>query len=427
MPIKPAIRNREHEDIITNSAPLRILFLMGYFPSVSTTFIFNQITGLLDLGHNVSIAALKRSADHVIHPQVRAYDLQSRTRYINIPRNRILRILKAIFLFFTRFHAGPARILKSLNVVRFGKNALNLNLFYYILPFLGRKYDVIHCHFGPNGTIGAYLSKLGLPGKIITTFYGYDLTRIPRESPKPYAFLFKRGSFFLPICDAFRRALLELGCPSHRITVHPIGIDTRSFVPPGVQRSESGINILTAANFMEKKGYAYALEAVARVMTSHDNVHYLICGDGPLRKEIANQAKQLNITGRITFTGMLASDELILLYARSHIFLLPSVTAADGDQEGTPTVLLEAQAMELPVVSSRHSGIPEIVQDGKTGMLNDERDVDGIAACLETLVSKPGLRLEMGREGRKFVTRNFDIRDLNKRLLSIYQQTLQGG
>jgi len=427
MPITHAIHDREGESHGTNPAPLKVLFLMGYFPSVSTTFIFNQLTGLLDMGHDVSIVALKRSPDRVIHPLVRAYELPRRARYINIPRNRIVRILKALFLFFTRFPAGPAMILKSLNVARYKKDALNLNLFYYVLPFLGRKYDIIHCHFGPNGIIGAYLKTLGVAAKIITTFYGYDLTRLPRENPAAYALLFKQGSLFLPICDVFRQALLELGCPARRITVHPVGIDTQTFLPATDRNDTTDIHILTVANFVEKKGYAYALAAVARVMAAHKNLYYLICGDGHLRSQLEDQAEQLNIAARITFTGKLAGDELARLYARAHIFLLPSVTAADGDQEGTPTVLLEAQAMGLPVISSWHSGIPEIVRDGKTGILNREKDVDGIAASLETLVSRPELRREMGRAGREFVMRNFDIKDLNNRLALIYRQAVRGG
>jgi colanic acid/amylovoran biosynthesis glycosyltransferase len=108
--------------------------------------------------------------------------------------------------------------------------------------------------------------------------------------------------------------------------------------------------------------------------------------------------------------------------AEAHVFLLPSVIAADGDEEGTPTVLAEASCAGLPVLSTRHSGIPEMVLDGRTGFLVPERDVAALADRLEELLARPELWAEMGREGRRHVEAEFDVRKLNQRLVSLYAE-----
>jgi colanic acid/amylovoran biosynthesis glycosyltransferase len=108
--------------------------------------------------------------------------------------------------------------------------------------------------------------------------------------------------------------------------------------------------------------------------------------------------------------------------AQAHLFLLPSVTGSDGDQEGIPVSLMEAQACGLPVVSTRHSGIPELVHDGKSGLLADERDVPGIANAIIWLIEHSEEWINMGKEGRKIVEANFNIHTLNQELVSLYEQ-----
>ena len=161
---------------------MKIAFIVDGFPKLSETFILNQITGLLDLGHEVEIFARYHSNEEKVHSDVKKYRLMERVHYFDMPHNKIKRVLKAIFLIITNFHKNPLKISKSLNVFKYGKEALSLWLFYLIIPFLDKDFDIIQCHFGPNGNMGAYLKQMGFKGKILqTTLWGSDQFIVPSK------------------------------------------------------------------------------------------------------------------------------------------------------------------------------------------------------------------------------------------------------
>ena len=143
---------------------MRIAFIVSEFPVLSETFILNQITGLIDRGHEVDIYASRPSNQVKVHPDVQRYGLLGRTRYR--PRmvgNRFARVLKGLCLLVTHGWRGPIVLLRTLNFIRYGKPAASCVLLYAAIPHLGRRsYDIIHCHFGPNGVIGASLHDAGV-------------------------------------------------------------------------------------------------------------------------------------------------------------------------------------------------------------------------------------------------------------------------
>jgi colanic acid/amylovoran/stewartan biosynthesis glycosyltransferase WcaL/AmsK/CpsK len=406
---------------------MKIAFIMGYFPALSTTFINNQITGLLAAGHEVEVFALRRPDEKKIHPDIIRYKLLERVTYFEIPRGRIRRAFKAGHLLIKNFRRGPSRLLKSLNFYKYGKEALALNLFYYLVPFVGKKFDILHAHSGPLGMIGWWLRELGVDGRLITTFYGADLSSfIKANGVAFYLPIFADSDRLLPICQYFRKKLLAWGCPEDKIIVHPVGIDLETFMFSQRQRKPDHIfRILTIARLIEKKGIAYALHAVAILACQYDQIEYTVAGYGPLNDSLQSLARKLQISSQVKFVGAVDRDEQLRLFAQNDLFLLPSVTADDNEEEGTPTVLLEAQAAGLPVISTWHSGIPEIVQDKKTGFLVAERDVQGLVEKIACLIVNPGIARDLGVEGRNFMEKNFDIKKLNRRLEKIYQDLLQ--
>jgi len=405
---------------------MKIAIIVSEFPKFSETFILNQITGLLDLGHEVEIFAFYNPKEKKVHDDVEKYRLMERVHYFNIPDSMIKRVLKAIFLIITNFHKSPIKILKSLNVFKYGKKALSLKLLYVVVPFLGKKFDIIHCHFGPNGIIGAYLKEVGINSKLITTFHGYDMSMfISNHGEGIYKNLFLRGDLFMPISEHWKKKLIEMGCEEGKIIVHRMGIDVEKF-EFSERRKTGTIKILSVGRLVEKKGHEYAIKALAKVVNKNGkDIIYRIVGDGPLKDKLMSLAEELGIEDCVEFMGNVEDEELLKLYKESHIFILPSVTASDGDQEGIPVVLMEAQAMGLPVISTYHSGIPEVVIDGKSGFLVPEKDVDALAEKMEFLVEHPELWSEMGRHGREFVEKHYDIRRLNKRLVEIYQNLIR--
>ena len=407
---------------------MKIAFIVTVFPKLSETFILNQITGLLDMGHDVEIFAEYNPNEKKVHPDVEKYQLMKRVHYFDMPKNKIKRVLKASYLIIINFHKSPVGILKSLNLFRYEKSALSLKLLYSLIPFLDTNFDIIHCHFGPNGIIGASLKEIGVKGKIITTFHGSDLSAFILSNGKDvYNDLFLNGDLFLPIGEHWKKKLIELGGDEKKIIVHRVGIDLEKFKysERKIQLGEH-IKLLTIGRLVEKKGHEYAIKAIAKIITKHKNVIYVIAGDGSLRGKLKSLVTECGIANHVKFLSNVEDDELLKLYGKSHIFVLPSVTACNGDQEGIPVVLMEAQATGLPIISTYHSGIPEIVVDGRSGFLVPERDVDAFVEKLEYLIEHIELWPEMSRYGNNFVEERCDIQKLNQRLERIYEALIIG-
>jgi colanic acid/amylovoran biosynthesis glycosyltransferase len=193
----------------------------------------------------------------------------------------------------------------------------------------------------------------------------------------------------------------------------------------GAAKGET-LRLLSVARLVEKKGIRYGIEAISRVVEHYPRLEYLVAGDGPLRSELEALAKDLGLDEKVRFLGWMNQEEVKKWMMTSDILLAPSVTGADGDQEGIPVVLMEAMAMGLPVVSTFHSGIPELVIDGVTGLLAPERDSDGLAGKILELIRSEDLAAEMGNRGRDHVRENFDIEKLNLELEGIYQRLMNG-
>lgn len=412
---------------------MKIAFFVNQFPCLSETFILNQITGLIDRGHEIDIFAYGSGDDSKMHEDVNRYNLLRQTFYYGpsynkIPVNKFLRILKGLNLIIINFHKKPMSLLKSLNVFKFKKEAASLSILYKIIPFIDKgTYDIIHCHFGPNGNLVALLKDMGvIKGKIITTFHGYDITSYIRKNGRNvYYYLFSRGDFFLPISERWKNELVRMGCNESKIIVHRMGIDTNKFqLSEKAHRNDGKVSLLTVARLVEKKGVEYGVHAVARIIDKFPDVEYRIAGDGPLRSTLEHLIEDLNAQNNIKLLGWKHQEEIAKLMKESNILLAPSVTSENGDQEGIPVVIMEAMAQGLPVLSTYHSGIPELVQDGKSGFLVPESDVDALVERLIYLIEHREIWPQIGKMGRKFVEDNYDINKLNDRLVDIYCQLL---
>jgi colanic acid/amylovoran/stewartan biosynthesis glycosyltransferase WcaL/AmsK/CpsK len=411
---------------------MKIAFIVNEFPSLSQTFVLNQITGLIDRGHEVDIFAEEAGKGSNVHGDVIKYKLLERTSYpLVIPQcivRRLFNSLRYIYKFCKKKY--PKSILKSLNVVKYGRNASSCTLLYQIVPILEKgPYDIVHCHFGPCGNFGALLKELdATAGKIVTAFHGYDMSKYLREHGNDvYNLLFGKGDLFLPISECWQSKLVELGCSKEKIVVHRMGIDTAKFrLVPRKPKYEEKIQLVTIGRLVEKKGVKYGILAVAEVMKRFPSLEYRIVGDGPLRDSLETLIEELKIGDCVKLVGWKQQEELVQLLREADILLAPSVTSQDGDQEGVPVVLMEALAQGVPVVSTYHSGISELVQDEKSGFLAQERDVSSLADKLEYLLMNQGNWVEMGKNGRKHVEEHYDINKLNDQLVDLFEAILNG-
>jgi len=287
-----------------------------------------------------------------------------------------------------------------------------------------RRVAVLHAHFGPTGVWALPLRRrLGVP--LITTFYGYDVSQHTRRIlwRLLYRVLFSQADCFLALGPEMRRRLVALGCPSDKVRIHRVGVDV-SQIPFEVRQApvdEGYLRILMVGRLVEKKGFRYGVQAFGHLAERFPLAELRIAGDGPEQHELRHLISRMGLDSRVKLLGRLPREGVLEEMARAHLFLAPSVTAANGDQEGTPTVLLLAQATGLPVIATKHADIPSTLLDGQSGYLIPERDVALLAERLLELGNHPDRWATMGLSGRKHIETHFDIQKLSRALDELYQ------
>jgi colanic acid/amylovoran biosynthesis glycosyltransferase len=389
---------------------MKIAILVHRFPELSETFIVNQITGLIDAGHEVDVYASGPGHPGKAHADIDRYQLLDRTHYWGFPRSYLLRGIKRVGL---QGHDGWRRAALWLSLVDAG------------VRFLRRqRYDVIHCQFGTLARAASALHDIGaVNGKLVVSFRGSDLTK--RTATFDVREIFQKAHLLLPVCERFREELIRQGCDPQKVRVHHSGIKLAPFAYAERRRtSGEPTRILTIGRLVEKKGVAYAIRAVARVKASGRQVRYTVAGDGRLRGELDRMIDELGLRAEVQLVGAKSHTEVIALLREAHLFIAPCVTAPSGDQEGIPNVLKEAMATGIPVLSTRHSGIPELVEHDVSGLLVPERDSEALAERLASLIDHPERWSAMGRAGRERVEAQFDSDRLDKELVELYQQAI---
>jgi colanic acid/amylovoran biosynthesis glycosyltransferase len=279
--------------------------------------------------------------------------------------------------------------------------------------------QLIHAHFGPDAVTALHLAEiLGLP--LIVTLHGYDVTT-PRSSVHFYEKLWSRVSLFLCVSNFLRLKAIELGFPPEKLRVHYIGVDRSKFEPSQLDRiSES---VLFVGRLVEKKGCEYLLRAMAIVQRSLPNARLTVIGDGILREPLEALAKTLRVNCQ--FLGSQPSEVIRKALGATRVFCAPSVTAKDGDSEGLGIVFAEAQAMGVPVVSSDHGGIPEVVRHGITGLLVPERDFEELAKAI-LVYHRDDVAWRNARDkGIAWIEMQFDLATQNEELEAIYREVIE--
>jgi colanic acid/amylovoran biosynthesis glycosyltransferase len=295
------------------------------------------------------------------------------------------------------------------------KRLLQRNLYFESI-LKKRNARLIHAHFGFNGVQALEMKKkVNIP--LVTTFYGADLSQkdIINSLKERYRQLFREGNLFLVEGPYMKDKLHGLGCPLEKIRIQRIAIPVDTI--PFQERKPKGegnksVRLLFCGRFTEKKGLIYALEAVKKVWEEYGyhHIYFSIIGDGELKEQIGTFIKENNMTGYVELPGFLNYQEYLRRLDEADIFIHPSVTAVNGDSEGgAPTTILEAQAMGLPIISTYHADIPNIVVPEKSALLSNERDIDGLARNILFLLENQHLWSQLGKTGREFVQQYHDI------------------
>ncbi len=411
---------------------MRVAFLTALFPVLSEIPFLNQVVGLIERGHQVDVYADAPQQGGPFHPDVDRLGLQALTRYpLRWPPDRVARWRAAAGVVLARRGADRRTLLRTLDPTRFWHRAWTLDQLRRTARFVPvRPYDICYCAFGMDAPHALRLRRLGvLGGELVVAFRGADTTKyVARRGPRVYARTFQHARLLLPVCDFLGRKLVALGAPSDRVLVHRTGIDLRKW--PWRERARRGdgpLRLVTVGRLVEKKGIEYALRAVRILKDRGVSVEYRVLGDGPRRDRLDALAQELGIGDRVILQGRHGQEKVRDVLDASDVLVAASVTAADGDEEGIPNVLKEAMASGMPVVATRHAGIPEVVEDGVSGLLVPERDAAALADALERLAREPGRWAAMGRAGRAKIELEYDIHRLNDRLAGLLQNLIPPG
>jgi colanic acid/amylovoran biosynthesis glycosyltransferase len=362
---------------------LNILFITGSFPHLSQVFIQWQIIKCIQRGHNVYIHAFKRPKHPKIQKEIMAYNL--------------------------------------LEKVTYGDTFPQLSSF-----------DVIYAQFGFHGTRvveQAYIQKSKKP--IVVCFRGNDLSGHIQKDAHCYDELFKKVDLFLPVCSFFKNRLIALGCDESKIIVHhsAINIDDFEFKNHIISETER-LNLISVCRLTEKKGLEYAILAVAQLKKKYPFVKYVIIGDAdyhaPLyKKRIQDLVVRLGLGENVYFYGWATHEEIIPLLEKADIFLLPSITASRGDQEGIANALKEAMAGGLPVIATDHAGTSELVEHGRTGLLVPEKDYMALVKAVYWYIKHPEKIKKITKKARIKIEQEFSIDSTVEKLEHIFEELIK--
>jgi glycosyltransferase involved in cell wall biosynthesis len=290
-----------------------------------------------------------------------------------------------------------------------------------------RRARLLHIYFGH---IAVHLLPLirAWPRPSIVSFHGADVMvdmnkPAYRETTRQMLDVVK---LVLVRSESLRRAVADLGCDQKKIEVQRTGIplDEFPFRERNFPGSDGEWRFVQAGRLIEKKGLPVTLRAFASFLKRYPKATLTIAGEGPLLGHLQELARELKIDNRVSFTGLISQEELRDLYYGSHVFLHPSETGPDGNQEGIPNSMLEAMASGLPVFATEHGGIPEAIKHGVSGVLVPERDEEELAWTLLNAVEDQRFLARVARGGAEVVGENFELRLQAGRLEDAYLKTI---
>ncbi|EHM2954610.1 colanic acid biosynthesis glycosyltransferase WcaL [Escherichia coli] len=404
---------------------MKVGFFLLKFPLSSETFVLNQITAFIDMGFEVEIVALQKGDTQNTHAAWTKYNLAARTRWLqDEPTGKVAKLRHRASQTLRGIHRKNTW--QALNLKRYGAESRNLILSaicgQVVTPLHA---DVFIAHFGPAGVTAAKLRELGIIcGKIATIFHGIDISsrEVLNHYTPEYQQLFRRGDLMLPISDLWAGRLQKMGCPREKIAVSRMGVDMTRFSPRPVKAPATPLEIISVARLTEKKGLHVAIEACRQLKEQGVAFRYRILGIGPWERRLRTLIEQYQLEDVVEMPGFKPSHEVKAMLDDADVFLLPSVTGADGDMEGIPVALMEAMAVGIPVVSTLHSGIPELVEADKSGWLVPENDARALAQRLAAFSQLDTDELApVVKRAREKVEHDFNQQVINRELASLLQ------
>ncbi|MDP8905471.1 MAG: glycosyltransferase [Chloroflexota bacterium] len=394
-----------------------VAYVMSRFPKLTETFILYEILALQELGFKVSVFPLLRQREPVRHAEVERVAavvqylpfvslaiLRSQLHHLRHRPRTYVRTLATL----VRANLGSANYL-------FGGLAIFAKVAHLARLARAAGVDHVHCHFSSHpATAGFILHRLsGIPYSF--TAHGSDL-HVDRHMLCEKA---SEAAFVVAISEYNRRVITDHCGPqiASRVDVIHSGVDGEFFRPiADLPAQGAPLRIICVGSLAEVKGHRYLIDALRDLESDGIDFQCQLVGDGPLRAQLEQRVADAGLADRVTFLGARDRSQVRALMAEADVLVVPSVPTAEGRREGIPVVLMEGMASGLPAIASRISGIPELVDDGVSGLLVAARDVAALADALRRLHGDVGLRRALGQAGRQKVVRQFDIRATARQL-----------
>lgn len=395
----------------------KVAYIMSRFPKVTETFILYEILALKGMGLEIEIFPLVRQRETVEHPEVRS--LMPYVHYYTLLSWAVVaaqlywlgRSPRTYLQTWAQVIRGNFRSPKFLSraLVTMPMAAL------FAREMQGLGIEHVHAHWATHPALAAFVIKQ-------LTGISYSVTAHAHDIYVEQTMLEEKLSaaeFVTTISEYNQHFLQDLYPELNKPTVIHCGIDVERFKPLAQRGSNEPFTIICVASLEEKKGHRYLLEALALLMTEEIPIRCIVVGEGETRPEIEAQIASLGLQNVVSLLGRQTQQRVRELLSHADVMVLPSVVTAKGKKEGIPVVLMEAMAMEVPVVATAISGIPELVADNHTGLLVPERDAAKLADAISRLFQDPALCRRLAANGRAWVVEEFNLDENAKRLFAL--------
>jgi len=396
-----------------------ITYIIGTYPGLTTTFIDREVLALRSMGVQLRILsirqpwtklsaeqeALRKDVTYLLPVKWLSLMMSHLTYAITKPK----RFFSTLIYLLTRPH--PSFRARLMTLIHFVEGV-------YAAYLLRQKPgEHLHAHFIDRAaTVALVMGRLlNIPYSV--TAHASDIYVSPVLLREKLA-----GSKFVATCTGYNRNYLaQFGRElfNHKLLCIYHGLELERY--PNEQRANPGYPIiLSVGQLQERKGLGYLVEACRILRDQGIQFECRIIGEGPMRPALEDQIRQFGLENFVRLLGALPHEEVIAQYQQATVFTLPAVLGKDGDRDGIPNVILEALSMELPVVSTLHSGIPEVVEEGVSGLLVPPENASALASALERVICDPEMRNAFGKAGRQIVADRFNPEKNVRRLLEAF-------
>lgn len=411
---------------------MKILYILNRFPALSETFILNEMIALRKAGHDLSILSLHEPRPGPVPDRVTRYDFLKKTRYLNLPVSitgygRFRAVLNMAGMFAAgrltlaqKFRLARLLLRKSQIRAILTKAFLEAGTLPGAMRWVSEnRFDHIHCHFASWNARIAYVFHQVLGLSYTLTTHAYDIFTDYEKDAKRLL----DGAERVVAISEFNKNYMHsrFGIPRDKMDTVYYGIDFENAAPAPAY-SVSPLRILSVSRLVPKKGLEYLIEACRLLKSRGVPFSCEIWGEGPMRPVLEKHVREKGLEAHIQLSGAVTNEKALELIRECSVFVLPCVKAPNQDMDGIPFVLMEAMALEIPVVSTDVTGIPELIENGKDGVLVPQRDAYRLAEAIVKINGDQELAGRVRKAGRQKVAAKFESQKNAAKLIESFKK-----